>query len=188
MNEVFQIRFDLWKNLWGIYARMNLSTHNAALELRVQRLTSYAFGTDLNWRWLRAGAEYEIYHSDQSDYTALRLFQSFSFRPDDSSTVSFELSEGRTDYQSVKRQEENYRFITLYHRSLSSRLRLDLDGGIHLRKGRDVEQTLATARPGIEYVIGRTTVKAGYEFEHQLFLNREERNKHLLFLRIRRVF
>lgn len=188
LNEVFQIRFDLYDNFWGLYMRMNLYSHNAPEKLRVQNLTSYAFGTDLNWRWMRVGAEYEIYHSDQSDYNALRLFQSFSFRPDDSSTIGFEFSESWANYQDANRQEENYRFIMLYHRNLAARLRLDFDGGVHFRRGRGVDQTLATARPGIEYVIGQTTIKAGYDYQYQLYLDREERNKHLLFLRIKRVF
>lgn len=188
LSEVFQIRFDLFKNLWGIYARMNLYTHNAPEELRVQNLTAFAFGTDLTWRWLRTGAEYEIYRSDQSDYTALRLFQSLSFRPDDASTIGFEFSESWADYTDANRQEENYRFIMLYHRNLAARFRFDFDAGIHLRRGQDVDQTLATVRPGIEYVIGKTTIKAGYDFQHQVYLEREERNRHLLFLRIRRVF
>jgi hypothetical protein len=89
LSEVFQVRFDLWNNFWSLYARMNLYTHNAPEELRVQNLTSYTFGTELNWRWLRTGAEYEIYDSDESDYNALRLFQSFSFRPDYASTHGF---------------------------------------------------------------------------------------------------
>jgi hypothetical protein len=32
------------------------------------------------------------------------------------------------------------------------------------------------------------TLAAGYNFEYELFLDREERIKHLLFLRLRRTF
>jgi len=188
LNEVFQIRFDLWKNLWGIYARLNLYLNNAPLDLRVQNLTAYTFGTDVTWKWLRAGAEYEIYNSDQSDYRTMRLFQSFSFKPDSASSLGVELSESWSDYAEANRHEENYRFITLYHRRMTHRLRLNFDGGIHLRRGRHVDQTLATARPGIEYIIGKTTIRADYDYEYQLFLNNEERSKHLFFLRMKRVF
>lgn len=188
LNEVFQVRVDLWNNFWGIYARLNLYLNNAPLNLRVQNLTAYTFGTDMTWQWLRAGAEYEIYHSDQSDYRTMRFFQSVSFKPDPSSSLGMELSESWSDYTSANRSEENYRFITLYHRRLTHRLRLNFDGGIHLRRGLNVDQTLATARPGLEYIIGRTTIRADYDYEYQLFLHNEERNKHMFFLRIKRMF
>jgi hypothetical protein len=188
LSEAFQIRFDLWRNLWGIYARMNLYANNAPSDLRVQSLTSYAFGSDVSWRWMRAGIEFEIYDSDQADYQSLRLFQALTFRPDPASSLALQFSEGWTEYIDAKRTEENYRFVMIYHRSLSRRLRLSLDGGIHIRRGRGVEQTLATVRPSLDYVIGVTTMRAGYDYEHQVFLNSEERSRHLFTLRVTRKF
>ncbi|MDB6028070.1 MAG: hypothetical protein JWM68_4293 [Verrucomicrobiales bacterium] len=188
LNELFQIRFDLFKNLWGLYARVNLYDNNAPMDLRVQRLMSYNIGSDVTWRWLRAGAEYEIYDSNFSDYRSFRLFQSFAFRPDPDSSLGINFSEAWTDYTDANRKEQNYRFITLYHRSLTSKLRLDVNGGIHIRRGDAVDQTLATFRPGIDYTIGKTSIRAEYDYEHQLFLDREERSRHMFILRIRRVF
>ena len=188
LNELFQIRFDLFQNLWGLYARVNLYDNNARMDLRVQSLMSYSFGSDVTWNWLRAGAEYEIYDSSFSDYRAIRLFQSFSFRPDPESSWGVNFSESWTDYTDSNRKEQNYRFITLYHRALTQRLRLDLNGGVHVRRGENVDETLAAARPGIDYVLGKTSVRAEYDYEHQLFLNREERDKHLFLIRIKRVF
>jgi hypothetical protein len=63
-----------------------------------------------------------------------------------------------------------------------------MEGGIYLRSGQNVEQTMATARPGIDYILGRTTIRAMYDYEYQLFLNSEERNKHLFTVRISRTF
>ena len=188
LNETFQVRVDFWKGLWGIYNRVNLFLNNAPSELTVQDLHSYTFGTDLTWRWFRTGAEYEIYDSDQSRYNSARLFQSFTFRPDPASSLAFEFSESWTDYVDADREEENYRFISRYHRSLSRRLRATIEGGAALRQGRGVDQTLATARPSLQYVIGKTTISAEYDFEYQLFLDNEERYKHIFFVRARRVF
>jgi hypothetical protein len=188
LNESFQIRFDFWRNLWGIYTRVNLFLNNAPREMTVQDLRSYTFGTDATWRWFRVGAEYEIYDSDQSEYTATRLFQSFNFRPNEVSTLGIEFSESWIDYIDANRSEENYRFISRYHRGLSRRLRANIEGGVAIRQGEGVDQTLATARPGIEYVIGKTSIRAEYDFEYQLFLDNEERYKHIFFVRARRVF
>lgn len=187
-GEFFQIRFDLWKNLLGIYNRTSFSLNNAPPELHAQQTASYIFGADLNWRAFRAGAEYEIYDSDQSDYRSARLFQSYSFRPDDSSSLGVDLSQAFTEYVDANRREQNYRFITRYNRSVNSRLRFGVDAGTDFRRGEGVDQTLATLRSSLDYVIGKTTVRAEYNYEYSFFLNSEERNKHLFTLRIRRVF
>lgn len=188
LTDTFQIRLDLWNNLWGVYNRVSLSLNNADRDLRVQNLVSYAVGTDVSWRFLRTGAEYEAYDSDLSKYQSLRFFESFTFNLDESSRLSLDFSQGFVDYIDADRQEENYRFITRFHHAFSSQLRVDLEGGVDLRRGSGFDQTLATARPGLEYVIGKTTIKAGYDFEYDLYLENEERTKHLFFVRARRVF
>ena len=187
LSESFQVRFELYTNLWGIYGRFNFWRNNADRDLRVPNLTSYAFGTDFAWRWLRTGMEYEIYDSDLSEYRAARLFQSMVFNLDAASALSLDFTETWIDYVDAKRQEEDFRFISRYHHTLTPRLRFDIEGGIDLRRGDTVDQTLATVRPGIEYSIGKTMVKAGYDFEYNLFDN-EERVRHLFFLRARRTF
>ncbi len=187
LSESFQVRFELYTNLWGIYGRFNLWRNNADRDLRVPNLTSYAFGTDLSWRWLRTGMEYEVYDSDLSQYRAARLFQSMLFNLDPASTLSLDFTETWIDYVDADRQETDFRFITRYHHALTSRLRFDIEGGIDIRRGDTVDQTLATVRPGIEYTIGKTMVKAGYDFEYSMY-GEEERVRHLFFLRARRTF
>jgi hypothetical protein len=187
LAETFQIRFELWTNMWGIYGRFNLWRNNADRDLRVPDLTSYAFGSDFSWRWFRTGMEYEIYDSDLSQYRAARLYQSMLFNLDQASTLSLDFTETWIDYVDAKRQEEDFRFVSRYHQTVTPRLRFDLEGGIDLRRGDTVDQTLATVRPGIEYSIGKTMVKAGYDFEYNLF-DQEERVRHLFFFRLRRVF
>lgn len=188
LTEQFSIRFDLWDNLWGIYGRLNLYANTAPEELHVQDLVSYAVGTDVNWRWARAGAEFEIYDSSEASYRSARLFQSFNFKLDPVSSWGVDFSESWTDYIDADRQEQNYRAITRYRRMVGRGLTVDADAGVALRRGRGVDQTLATFRPNVQYRVGRMTLAAGYNFEYELFLDREERIKHLLFLRLRRTF
>jgi hypothetical protein len=188
LSETFQIRFDLFNNLWGLYGRLNLFLNNAPKELRVQNLKSYTVGTDFTWRWLRLGAEYELYDSDLSQYRTARLFQGFSFHLDEVSTLGLNFTESWTDYLDADREEQDFRFITIYNRSLSHRWRVTLEGGVHLRRGPGVDQTLATARPGLEYIIGKTSFKVGYEFEYELFLDTQERDRQQFFCRLKRVF
>jgi hypothetical protein len=188
ITEGAEIRLELWKNLVGIYGRINLSLNNAPANLRVQEVTSYTFGSDLTWRWFRTGAEYIIYDSTQSEYRSARFFQSVSWHPDAESTLGMDFTEAWIDYINAHRQEENFQAITRYHRALTHRMGLDMDAGVSYRKGNGVDQVLATIRPSIKYIIGKLTLDAGYDYEYELFLNSEERQKHMFFLRLKRFF
>jgi hypothetical protein len=188
LTDTFGVRFELWNNFWGLYGRYSGSQNNAPRLLSVQNLAIYTVGTDLNWRWFRAGAEYSIYHSDQSSYNSARLFESASRNLDDSSSISLELSQTWTDYKDSNRQETDYRFISHYRLRLTNHLLIGVEGGFDVRQGEGVDQTLATFRPGIDYVIGRTTIKAGYDFEYDVFLNNETRTKHMFSIRAKRFF
>ncbi|HWQ90783.1 MAG TPA: hypothetical protein VN673_03860, partial [Clostridia bacterium] len=187
-TQSYLVRFELWKNLLGIYGRLTLSDNNAREDLRVQEFINYAVGTDFTWRGLRAGAEYQVYDSTDSDYRSVRLFQSYGFRPDPASSLTVDFNQMWIEYQDSGRHEEDYRFVTRYYRTLARQLGLSLEGGVSLRRGDDEDQLLATFRPSIKYVIGRTTIDAGYWYQYELFLNREERHKHMLSFRIKRVF
>jgi len=188
LNEAFTVRVDFWNNLWGVYGRVNVFANNAQAALRVQDLFSMAVGTDLSWRWLRAGAEYEYYDSSFSSYRSARLFQGVSFNLDGSSSISADFSELWTRYLDSGRNEQTYTFITRYRNLLTTSLALNIEGGVSRREGEGVDQTLATVRPGIDYTVGRTTLRAEYDYEYDFYLNNEERMRHMFLLRLRRVF
>jgi len=59
---------------------------------------------------------------------------------------------------------------------------------VAFRRGRNADQDLGMARPGIEYFIGRTSIKADYNFEYESHLGNEERFRHLVFIRADRRF
>lgn len=187
-TDTFGIRFELWHNLWGIYGRYSGSENNAPKSLNVQNLSIYTAGTDFTWHWLRAGAEYSVYRSDQASYNTGRLFESAGFNLDDASSLGLDFSQTWTDYRNARRQETDYRFVTHYRCRFTSHLRADVEGGFDLRQGAGFDQTLATFRPSIDYVIGRTTIRAGYDFEYNMFLNNETQVQHLFTVRVKRIF
>lgn len=188
LSEAFNIRFSLWNDLWGLYGRLQLILNDAPDDMLVEDLHSYTMGTDVQYRNFRAGAEYEIYDSNFSDYRTFRLYQSFSCQPDTLSTFGLNFTESWTDYLDDDRSEERYTAILRYHRRLAWRLSADLEGGVALRRGEGFDQTLATCRPGLEYRYGKSSIKAGYSYEYELFLDSEERHKHMFFVRAKRVF
>ena len=188
LTEAFRVRLSLWNDMVGLYTRVSLSLNNAPEELLIQDLRNYAFGADFKWHNFRTGVEYEIYDSNLSSYNALRLFQSYAWQLDEYSNLSVDFNESWTTFQQADRQEQWYMFITRYHRALTWRLGFDLEGGVSLRRGPGVDQTLGTCRPGIEYAVGKTSIKAGYDYEYNLFLNTQEQSRHMFFLRAKRVF
>lgn len=187
-TETAGIRVELWNNVWGVYSRFAHTGNNAPSELNTFESTSYTFGTDLNWLWLRAGTEYERYNSTDTDYWSGRLYQSGSFVLDSASSLNIGFSESYTQYLDDDRQEQNYRFTSTYHRALSSGFNGNVQAGVGLRRGTEVDQTLAVLRPELNYVFGRTTVQFVYNFEYNLYQQSEERIKHLFTLRVRREF
>jgi hypothetical protein len=186
-SEAAGIRFDFWNNFWGIYARMSHTDNNAPLDVHVLASTRYVFGTDLNWRWLQVGGEYENYDSTDSTYWSARLYQSSSFTLDSGSTLGVGLTESYTEHPDDNRQEQNYRVTLTYRRPLITHLTGSLQAGAGIRRGTDVDQTLAVVRPELSYTMGRTTILLSYEFGYNLYLNNEERIKNYLMLRIRRT-
>lgn len=187
-SEYFQARLEFWKNLWGVYGRVNLSRNNAEEILRVYELTSYVLGSDVTWRWLNAGAEYEIYDSTGSSYRAARLFESLRFTLDEVSALNVDFLQTLINYQDPNRQEQDYRFIARYRRALSHRLAFDVDAGVQVRRGEGVDQLNATLRPHLKYVVGKTTIDTGYDYEFLNFLDNERRQKHMLYVRLKRMF
>lgn len=181
-------RLDLWRGLWGVYTRIGVAQNNAPADLHVQNLTSYTFGTDFHWHWFGAGAEYVIFDSDQTHYRSARLYQTANYVIDSKSAVGASAIEASTDYLDTHRHEEDYRFTSFYHRTMSRNFRFNFEAGVDVHRGEGVDQTLAALRPSIDYLIGRTSISLSYDYEYSLYLDSEERNKHLFTARLRRVF
>jgi hypothetical protein len=188
LNGLLQVRIDFWNGLLGVYARANSIQNQGTPGLVVQDLNAMALGMDTTWRFLRAGAEFEIYDSSFSSYRSARFYQSLSFRPSDASTLNFDFTESWSRYLDADREEQLYAFITRYHRRLTYHLGADLEAGVSQRVGPGVDQTLAAFRPGLEFAMGKLSAKIGYDFEYQRFLDTEERFKHMFFVRVKRIF
>ena len=188
LAETFGIRLSLWNNRWALYVRGSLSWNNAPETMRIPGMANYVFGTDYTWRWLRAGAEYSIYDSTLASYNMTRVFESVNLRFNDATSGGLDFAQSWMDYTSGSRQEQDYRFTAFIHQSISRHLRLNARGGYDLRSGLGVDQQLTVFRFDLDYNIGRTTIKASYDYEHDLYLNTELRERHLFTLRLRRSF
>src|SRR6266542_3274731 len=185
-TEAAEIRLELWKNLLGLYARANLSLNDAPAALMIQEVTAYKFGTEATYKAAHGGAEYEIYDSSESHYRAARLFESVAWHPSQASTLSLDATETWLDYVDSHRHEEDYRFVTRYHDVLTPHLSVGVDTGVSFRRGNGSDQLLAAFRPAIKYVIGKTTIDVGYDYEYDLYLRSQESQTHRFSLRWKR--
>lgn len=183
-----QIRFDFMDGRWGIFGRVASIENNAPPEIIAQEVWAWAVGADFNWRWLRAGAEYEFHDSSFSSYRSARLYQSLNFNLDDASTLTFDFTQTHTTFVDAHREEQYYSAIQRYHRSLTRYLGLDLESGASWRVGDGVDETRYRIRPGIQFAKGKLSLRAGYNFEYSKFLESEEHIRHMLFVRATRTF
>lgn len=187
-TDAFGVRVDLWRNFWGLYGRVRASRNNAEATLRVQEVTSYIAGTDFNWQWFRTGAEYAQYESTDTDYWTARLFESFTFKPDDTSSLGLNFLESFSRHQDAHREEQDYQGTARYRRALARNLLVNVDAGLDYRRGTSVDQTRAIFRPELRYVFGQTSVHFTYDYEYNLYLGNEERHKHQFTLTVKRDF
>jgi hypothetical protein len=188
LSEAFTIRFELWRNLWGIYARVDRSLNNAPQELNALDSFGYAFGTDVNWRWILAGAEYSVYESNQTDVRSARFYENFTFHPDLASSLGLNCSQSFSEYHDPPREDHDYRIISRYRRGLAKALSLSIEGGVDYRRGTITDQTLGTARAMLDYSIGKMTINLSYDYQYSMYQNAEERNRHMVFLKVKRAF
>ena len=188
VNNGCGIRFDFWDNLLGLYTRYNVVQNYGAEQLLVQNLNDVVVGSEVNWRFLRGGVEYEIYDSNLSSYKALRLFQALTFQPDEFSTFSLNLTETFTRYAQPDNNQEAYSVIARYNRALTRHLGLTLEGGYTQLHGAGLDQTLAVCRPLLQYTYGKFTGSLGYDFGYDEYLSTDKQVRNLAFIRLSRRF
>jgi hypothetical protein len=188
INNACGLRFDFFNYRWSIFTRLNINQNYGGEELLLQDLTDWVVGTEVNWRFLRAGAELEIYDSNLSPFEALRFFQTFSFYPEDNSSLSLNLSETFLSYEQAGRNEQNYMAIFRYSRGLTRNLGINLDLGASQRIGEGVDQTMAVIRPQIQYNAGKFSATIGYDYGYDEYLHSQQRVRNMGFIRIRKDF
>lgn len=188
LNHAFGVRLDMFNGLWSVYARLNNNRNYGAKDIVVQDLDDIILGTELHWRFARAGVEYEIYDSSLSPYDALRMFQNFTFKPDAFSTIGVNFSETYMSYGTSGRREENYRAVLRYNQRLTSHFSGSLELGVNQRNGKGVDQTLAVIRPELRYAVGKFSAVVGYDFGYDEYLNTLQRVSNRGYIRLRKDF
>jgi hypothetical protein len=188
LDNACGIRFNFFNDLWSVYSRLNIRRNYGADNLVVEDLNDLIVGSEVRWRRTQAGLEYEKYDSSISPYDAFRLFQIFTFVPDEYSTASLNLTESYFMYSENNRSEQNYRAVVRYHRRLTYHLRVNLETGVNKRIGQDVDETLAVFRPELTYEAGDFSATVGYDYGYDEYLNSSTHISNRGYIRLRKQF
>jgi hypothetical protein len=186
VNGALSLRLDLF-NLVGVYGRLNTVDNDAPPTALEETLTDWVGGADVTWRWLRAGAEYEDFDSNFTQYKATRFFQSLSFQPTEQTTLGFNFNQIFYSYPDGQHQTQ-YQFIGTLNSQLRSWLSWNLEGGLYQQEAMGVSQNLAAARTGLNATWGKLSVKLGYQYNYQVTEQAERREGNYFYLLLKRVF
>jgi hypothetical protein len=188
LNNALGVRFDFFDNHWALFTRFNVNQNYGGENMSLQNLDDFVVGTEGNWRFIRAGTEYENYDSSLSPFQALRFFQIFTLKVEENSLLSLNFTETFTSYEQANRSDRNYTGIVRYNRNLSDHWGVILELGANTRVGPGVDQTLAVVRPQFQYVAGTFSATIGYDFGYDEYLNSEQRVRNMGFIRIQKRF
>ncbi|MEW6719743.1 MAG: hypothetical protein AB1346_04760 [Thermodesulfobacteriota bacterium] len=180
-----RVRLDLYDRLLSLYGRISVLSISGGESLVLQDISDRVVGAETLWRWLRAGAEYEDYRSNLSPYRAMRAFESLSFEPTKSSTLTFDFTESRTTYPEDGLTQRTSSSIGRFRARVASSLFFSLEGGKRRERGRSLDQDQKTVRTALDFAYGQLTANAGYEFLDET-LRGERHVRHYYFLRMKR--
>jgi hypothetical protein len=183
----FQVRLDFFDGLLGLYGRLNLQDNYGGQSLVLEEITDQVAGLDFTWRWLRTGAEYEVYDSNLSPYRTARLFENFTLAASPDATLGLDVGQSWSTFPQSHRTLATYHAIARTRLRLSSALTVNLEGGMRRQDGEGYDQNLATARANLEFKAGKLAMRAGYAYENETFIE-ELRLRHYFFFRAKRTF
>jgi hypothetical protein len=189
LNANVQVRVDFF-NIFGVYGRLNWLDNNAPPEVITETLTDLVGGADATWRWLRAGAEYENYDSNFTQYDAWRFFQTYSSQPVEGTTIAAELNQIFYRYPD-NRSETQYRFLAHINTQLTRWLFWNVEGGYFMQNVFGTDQNQTAARTSLTFTRGKLSLGVGYQYNYYITTQptvTETRERNFFYANLKRTF
>jgi hypothetical protein len=186
VNATAEIRLDVY-NTVGLYGRLNYVGNNAPPQALAETLTDLVGGADITWRWLRAGAEYEDFDSNFTQYTAARFFETFSWQIGEGSRLGLNFNQVFYRYPMGQNQTQ-FQFIGLFNTQLSYWLSWNVEAGYYRQDALGASQDLVAARTGLILTYGKLTFKTGYQYNYQDIQQAEIRDRNFFYVQFNRAF
>ena len=187
LGRSLQVRLELFDRLFAVYGRINLIENSGEKFLVLQNVNDRVAGTELQWKWLQAGAEYQDFQSNLTSYRSQRLFQTLAFEYKQDTTLALDFNQSLIHYVDAGLTRRNYSVICRYRTRPFSFLVYSLEGGVRRETGRGFNQYLTTVRSTLEFDYGQLAVNLGYEYEKESYLA-DRHQKHYFFMRAKRKF
>ena len=185
--QFYQVRFDLFNGLLGLYARLNQVDNQGSKSVVLRDLSDRVAGAELSWRWLGLGAERDRQDSNLSPFHSSRVYQSLAFDLGPGSTLAFDCEQSRTTYVDTGRTRASRSFIGRYRQQLGAFLACHLEGGLRRERGVGFDQDRVAVRVALNYAYGKLRIDLSYDFEDEDLLGELHRRQHVL-LRAKRTF
>ena len=181
------IRLDLWRNLFGLFARWSNIDYSGDSTLILRSIDTKTVGVDATWRWFHASAQYEYTDSNLTPVESWRLMQSAQWSPDEFVNLSLNANESWTTYRDTDTHDTTYTITARAQLQLAANLFWITEGGILIQDGPGFTQEIETARTSLDWFIGKLTLKLDYQYSTEKH-NNDGAERHTFTLRARRTF
>lgn len=180
-------RIDFWKGVLGLYARWTSLEFDGGESLLLRTLDDKTVGVDSTWRWLRAGAEYEMADSNLAPFERKRLYQSAQFSAAQDVKLGVNVDQNWTTFTDTHMRQTSYGVLVRFQQMLTPYFSWNTEGGVRFDRGSTFNEDAAVSRTGFDFALGKLNFKLSYEYnnqKHQLDLN----ERHRFIFRMRRYF
>ena len=181
------IRLGFWHNHFGVYGRWSSTEYNGAKELVLRTVDTKTVGVDTTWQWFHASAEYETSASNLSPYDSYRLAETAQWQPIATASLNLSLDQSWTTFRDTQLHDVLYGAIFRSQFRLPYNLSWYVESGFHVEHGPNFSQEIESARTGLDWAIGKLTLKLDYQYSTQK-QSVDMSERHYFTLRVRRSF
>lgn len=186
VTEGYNVRLDLFNNFLAIYGRSSRCNSSGAETLTLEDVDQTIVGISAHEHWWEIGAENLDYVSTVSDYEELSSFQRLTLTPSGTTTASLNLDQAWTTYRDNNDKQQSQSYIGRIESQLMGSLRVHAEAGLRKERGVEYNFDSEAARAGIDFQIGKLSLKLDYENTHYTYTD-ERQDEQRIYLRARRT-
>jgi len=186
----YRFRYSVFDSLLSFYGHLRVIENNGGDQFILEDLKETVLGLETRWNWFNAGVEYENYDSSLIPTETIRLFENFTFGISPRSTLNLSADQSAIIYKNTDEEIRRYFHNITYRAQLTSQLTAQVGGQLYLQRGKmdpTLDRDLLAANAELDYRIGKTFIRASYEYRDEDYLN-EVRLRNTTYLSVRRVF
>ena len=189
-QNFYRFRYSLADQLLSFYGRLRMIENNGGDQFVLEDLVESVLGIESSWYWFNVGAEYENYDSSLLPTETFRLFEYASFPVSWRSSMRLSAEQSWVSYPDTDEEVQRYFHNIAFVSQLTQKLSFEIDSSYNIERGQNnitLNRDLLAANLELDYLVGKTSFSATYEYIHDDYLN-EKRERNTAYLRIRRLF